>query len=329
MLSASEWRKALGFVPTAAAQAAATPKKVNFLSLVRNVNPSVSNSAMQRFLTDEISPICFELKPHILRFLAKELGDSFLTLCGKTVRESTRTFAVYSLNQISEEVLSGVSLKGKKPRYRDWRDVVFTMVLQTPVVEYHRPAFPVPSGYMVVPNNHELLRAAEKFGNCVFRLSGERNIVNGVEFIALHEGHDDRGPIMLHFGHFVDTDESEYDYIIEVQHKENKSVTMLTANIVTFDFFKYVKYSLPEYGWDEAECLPYEYVQGGGMIVVENLRTPEGWFRKAQDLPYQYIEGGLLVTENVPEAGWYKPCRLRQWHNNRIPAFLEGREFWD
>lgn len=321
--SPSEWRKALGFVPTPAAQAAATPKKVEFLMTVKTANPLVGNSSLQKVLMEEISPLCFELKAHVVCFLAKELGDQFLTLCVKEVRESTRTFAVFSLNQIPEEVLSGISIKAKRKRFRDWRDVVFTTVLETPVVEYKTPITPVPPGYRWIQSNHELLLAAERFGNCSFRLSQDKNILEGVEYIAVSSESSGDPPVMIHV---------RKDCIHEMQHPENKCVTLVTANQVTFDFFHYVRYTLPEEGWWEAENLPYTYVEEGetcGMVVIETLRTDEGWYSRAWPLPYVYNTEMtyLEVIQSVPEAGWYKPCKLRTWR--RIPAFLEGQIFWD
>lgn len=319
--SPSEWRKALGFVPTPAAQAAATPKKVEFLVNVKTANPLVGNSFVQRVLQEEISQISFELKAHVVCFLAKELGDQFLTLCTKEVRTSTRTFAVFTLNQISEEVLSGISLKGKRKRFRDWREVVFTTVLQTPVVQYKTPTItPVPPGYQVVKSNHELLLAAERFGNCSFRLSQDKNILEGIDYIAISNQTD---PVMVHV---------KGTSIKEMKHAENRPVTLVTENQVNWDFLHEVKYTLLQEGWWEAQNLPYTYVDGGmGMVVTETLRTDEGWYSRAWPIPYITCElDGIKMSEvihSVPEAGWYKPCRLRTWR--RIPAFLEGQLFWD
>jgi len=215
--SSSQWVEALGFVPTAAAKAAATPKKVNFLKLVREANPSVGNAFVQNVLTEQISEICFELKGYTIKWLAQELGNQFLTLCIKEVRESTRTFAVYSLNQISEEVLSGISIRGKKKRFRDWRDIVFTTVWETPVVEYKTPASPVPAEYKLVTSNHELLRAADEFGNCAFALSQTIEFLQGTQGI-ITSSLQDPNPVMIHFSY-----EKCLFSLKEIKHKENVS----------------------------------------------------------------------------------------------------------
>lgn len=314
-LTPDQWKSTLGFVPTKEARSAATQNKLDFLVNVREGNPLVSFSSLQKALLGEPNEVVYELNPSCVQWLARELGDQLLTVCLKESRQSVTTFVLYSLHTIDINVLFSISIKGKKARFRDWRDVIFTTVKELPVVKYkNKLQFQLPEGYQLVTSNHEMLMAAEQFNNCAFRLSAEKAIIEGREFVLLAPQNAEVEPIMLH-GVLTSSFEVR---VKEAKHPNNKSVvagedyklvnllinlhdkwaeemTYLTLPVYSLDF--------PEEGYARAVDLPYrweDHYEGGlikGMVITQDAHG----FLVAVDIPYDYDLNADFVDNDFDE----------------------------
>lgn len=310
-LTPDQWKSTLGFVPTKEARSAATQNKVNFLVNVREGNSLVSFSSLQKVLLGEPNEVVYELNPSCVQWLARELGDQLLTLCLKESRQSVTTFVLYSLHTIDINTLLSISIKGKKARFRDWRDVIFTTVKQLPVVKYrNRLQFQLPEGYQLVTSNHEMLMAAEKFNNCAFELSAQKAIIEGNEFVLLAPEDGDVEPIMLHGV----LNSSSHMRVKEVKHPDNKFVGAgednkllnLLINLrhqwknkMVYSALPVYSLDFPEEGYARAVDLPYKWVDHyeGGLITAMVVTKDAHGFMRAVDLPEE-------AYEYDPDAPW-------------------------
>ena len=294
-LTPDQWKSTLGFVPTKEARSAATQNKIDFLVNVREGNSLVSFSSLQKALLGEPNEVVYELNPSCVQWLARELGDQLLTLCLKESRQSVTTFVLYSLHTIDINVLFSISIKGKKARFRDWRDVIFTTVKELPVVKYkNKLRFPLPEGYQLVTSNHEMLMAAEQFNNCAFKLSNQFGIIEGNEFVLLAPKNGEVEPLMLH-GIFkadfaLETVEAKHANNHEVDPDCLKEVVTLLNNLCLQAAPK--GYVLPvdiPYVWEDH----YE----GGFIRARVVTQDAHGFMRAVDLPEE-------AYEYDPDAPW-------------------------
>lgn len=170
-ISTSDWKNLLGFVPTREAQEAATATHLRVLEVARGAT-SLKNDVMQRFLLTPLNSSQLEIIAKISHqkviWLFSQLGGQLLTLLGKEVRPGVSLFITHTLVPLPFDTLNTISIKGKKSRFRDWRDIASAIVKELPRIDYPKLTRALPKGWSQVTNSHELVDAAGLFRNCAF-----------------------------------------------------------------------------------------------------------------------------------------------------------------